>query len=163
MNCPEDLLRFVSNVEGYPVFINLLSAVRVTNRRRVGDLETFEAEVTVSYKFFSEKFRSFIRIDHAKNEIDVSRASRRGAVRFLKNRWVFHELSDGSSLVDFSVDVRLKALPLEMILRRKFYKAAVHMIGLFETRARQVYPEVGDSDLDLKAEYKRLNLREPAA
>lgn len=161
MNRPEDLIELVSQVDGYPKFINLLSAVRITNRKKLSDhIETFEAEATVSYKFVRENFNSLVKVDHENNTIDVTKATRGGAVKSLANNWVFHELSDGSTLVEFFVDVRLKAFPLELLLRDKFDKAADHMIRIFETRAKRVYGNVGEKDLDLAAEYARLGIDE---
>ena len=61
MNAPGDLLELVSNVERYPEFINLLSAVRISNREAISDtVERFEAEANVSYKFISERFNSLV-------------------------------------------------------------------------------------------------------
>ena len=159
MHAPSDLVDLVSDVERYPEFINLLSAVRISNRETFSeDVETFEAEANVSFKFVSDTFRSIVKVDRANHTIDVAKANRSGAVKSLKNNWVFHPLSDGSTLVDFFVEVKLKAFPLEMMMRDKFDKAGQHIMGLFEVKAGQIYEKVGDADLDLNAELKRLGL-----
>ncbi len=161
MSRPADLVKLVSNVEAYPEFINLLSAVRVTDRESIGDgVERFEAQAMVSYKFIREQFHSVVTVDHGKNTINVAKADRSGAVKDLKNEWVFHELSDGSSLVDFFVKVSLKAFPLELMLRDKFDRAGEHIMKLFEVKASQTFPVVGDPDLNLKQELERLGLRQ---
>ncbi len=161
MHAPADLIEFVSDVEKYPDFINLLSAVRVSNRKKVSEhIETFEAEANVSFKFVSERFRSKVEVDRARHLINVSKADRSGAVRSLKNNWVFHPLSDGSTLVDFYVSVKLKAFPLEILLREKFDKAGQHIMNLFEVKAGQQLDTVGDANLDLEAELSRLGLNQ---
>ena len=164
MHAPNDLFDLVSDVERYPEFINLLSAIRVSNREQVsGSIERFEAEANVSYKFLSERFNSLVEVDRENLTIDVSKADRSGAVRALKNNWVFHPLSDGSTYVDFFVEVKLKAFPLEMMMREKFDKAGRHIMNLFETKAGQTYKKIGDADLDLDTELSRLGLSQVEA
>lgn len=157
---PENLLTMVSDVEDYPKFINLLSALRVRTREQTGEhTERFEADASVSYKMISETFRSIVLVDKAAGKIQVSKGDRAGAVKSLKNDWIFHELSDGSTLVEFFVDVRLKAFPLELLIRDKFDKASTHIMNLFQARADQLFEPVGDADLDMDAEYSRLGLK----
>jgi len=152
---PADLIDLVADVERYPEFINLISALRITN---VMDPDHFEAEAVVAFQMFRERFRSLVKIDRAQNSILVKKAQKGGAVRTLVNDWTFHELSDGSTLVEFEIEVRLKAFPLEMLIRDKFPKASRHIMGVFEARAAQIKKPVGDADLDLDAEYERLGL-----
>ncbi len=146
---PEDLFELVSDVENYPKFINLISALRVT--KQLSETE-FEAEAIVAYKMLRETFRSHIIADPVARKISVQKAEKGGAVKSLLNTWTFHPLEDGSTMVDVIVDVRLKARPLEFLLRDKFGKAAVHIMNLFEVRAGQNYPLVGDEAYDTKAE-----------
>lgn len=159
MNSPDALIGLVSNVEAYPEFINLITALRVSKRTQLSPTqEQFEAEATVAYKFIRENFSSIVFVDHGNKQITVSKADKSGAVKALKNDWHFHELSDGSTMVDFMIDVRLKAFPLEILLKDKFNSAGQHMMNLFEVKASQVCPKVGDPDLDIEAECKRLGL-----
>ncbi len=159
MHTPDDMMGLVSNVEAYPEFITLLSALRVLNRKSITDAhERFEADATVSYKFIRETFRSVVNIYHDQHKIVVQKASQGGALRSLDNHWTFHTLSDGSTLVDFTIEVKLKAFPLEMLLREKFDAAGRYIMNHFETRAAQVYKKVGDPGLDMDAEYQRLGL-----
>jgi len=154
---PEDLFDHVSNVEKYPEFINLLSNLRVT--KTLSETE-FEAEAIVAYKMIRETFNSHITADKEALKISVKKADRSGIVKSLVNNWVFYRLQDGSSLVDVVVDVKLKAMPLEFLLREKFARASVHIVNLFETRAGQIYPQVGEEHFDFKAEMSALGLPE---
>jgi coenzyme Q-binding protein COQ10 len=154
-NAPEDLFDLVSDVENYPDFINLISVLRIT--KVLSDTE-FEAEAVVSYKMLRETFRSHIIADREALKIEVKKAEKGGAVKSLLNRWRFYRLKDGSTLVDVVVDVRLKARPLEFLLRDKFEKASIHIVNLFETRASQNYPRIGEKDYDWKPEMKSLGL-----
>ena len=163
-HAPSDMMALVSNVEIYPEFINLLSAVRTSPKETVRDgVKSYTAEATVNYKFISERFKSLVTINSHENHIAVTKADKSGAVKSLTNDWVFHELSDGSTLVEFFVDVKLKAFPLEMLLRDKFDKAGAHIMNLFVVKASQMYEKVGDESLDLDVEMQRLSLNQKMA
>lgn len=148
-NRPEDLFELVSDVENYPQFIALISALRVT--KKLSDTE-FEAEAIVVYKMLSETFRSHVQADREALKISVKKAEKGGAVKSLFNSWTFYPLKDGSTLVDVVVDVRLKARPLEFLLREKFEKASVQIVSVFEKRASQNYKIVGDARYDCTSE-----------
>jgi coenzyme Q-binding protein COQ10 len=154
-NSPEDLYGFVADVEKYPEFINLISALRIT--KTLSETE-FEAEAVVAYKMISESFRSHVMTDADALKIEVTKAEKGGAVKSLLNRWQFHPLKDGSTLIDVVVDVRLKARSLEFLLRNKFSSASVHIVSAFERRAGQILPVVGEADYDFKAEAKALGV-----
>ena len=152
---PEALFELVADVEKYPEFINLISALRIT--KKLSDTE-FEAEAVVAYKMISESFRSYIMTDRSSLKIEVKKAEKGGAVKSLLNAWSFYPLDDGSTLVDVVVDVGLKARPLEFLLREKFSKAANLIVTAFERRAAQTLPVVGELEYDVKPEVKALGL-----
>jgi len=152
---PDDVFDIVADVENYPKFINLISALRITKQISPTD---FEAEAIVAYKMLRENFRSHVHIDREKGLIKVSKAQAGGALKTLKNTWKFHALSDGSTAVDFYVDVSLKAFPLNMIVREKMGRASDVIMSAFERRAAQICKPVGLENLDMQAEYQRLGL-----
>jgi len=154
---PEALFDLVADVEKYPEFINLLSALRIT--KNLSDTE-FEAEAIVAYKMFRETFRSHILADRHALKISVKKAEKGGAVKSLVNNWGFYPLKDGSCLVDVEVEVRLKAMPLEFLLRDKFARASAHIVNLFEVRAKQNLPIIGKIEYDFKPEMLALGLDE---
>lgn len=154
---PDDIINLVADVENYPKFIELISALRITRITKVSDThERFEAEAIIAYKFLSETFRSTVEVNRGSREINVVKADKGGAVKSLTNVWKFHELSDGSTLVDFDVDVRLKAFPLELIARDKFAKTAAKIMDMFIAHAGATLELVGDDALDVEAEATRL-------
>lgn len=157
---PEDMIALVADVEKYPDFISLISALRITKNNTAAEgRENFEAEAVVAFKFLSETFRSKIDVDHNARRISVKKADRSGAVKSLSNDWVFHELSDGSTLIDFAVDVRLKAFPLEILARDKFDKTAQKIMNMFIVQAEKTYDKIGDENLNIDTEIKALGLR----
>ncbi|NNE56827.1 MAG: hypothetical protein HKN36_01850 [Hellea sp.] len=152
MHRPLDLLNLVADVEKYPEFVDLITALRTSQRRQISEsVETFEAEVNINYKFVSEIFKSHVTVDRGENRIFVKKSGKGGAVRKLENIWHFQELPDGSTLVDFEVTVSLKAFPLNVLLRDKFDKAGAHIMKLFIVRAGKKLETVGDPELDVKA------------
>jgi len=151
----DDLLEMVANVEDYPVFINLISALRIT--KKIDD-KNFEAEAVVAYKMIRESFKSLIHIDREKKFIRVTKAEKGRAVKTLENTWKFHPLSDGSTAVEFYVDVSLKAFPLNMLIKDKMARASDVIMNAFVARAAQICKPVNSDDMDLADEYKRLGL-----
>ena len=146
----------VADVENYPEFINLISALRIT--KKISDTD-FEAEAIVSYKMLRESFRSLIHVDREDKFIRVTKATKGGAVKTLENTWKFHELSDGTTAVEFFVEVSLKAFPLNILIKEKMAKASDVIMGAFERRAAKVCKPVKSGKLDLSAEYARLGLK----
>jgi len=145
----------VANVEDYPVFISLISALRITKKINETD---FEAEAVVAYKMIRESFKSLIHIDREKKFIRVTKAEKGGAVKTLDNTWKFHPLSDGSTAVEFYVDVSLKAFPLNLLIKDKMARASDVIMNAFVARAAQICKPVKSEGMDLAAEYKRLGL-----
>ena len=105
-----------------------------------------------------ESFRSSIHVDREKKFIRVSKAEKGGAVKTLENTWHFHPLSDGSTAIEFYVDVSLKVFPLDILVREKMGKARDIIMGAFERRAAQVCKPIETEGVDLGAEYARLGL-----
>jgi len=54
---PDDIMALVAEVENYPRFIGLISALRVTKETQLSESHThFEAEAVVAYKFILKAF-----------------------------------------------------------------------------------------------------------
>ncbi|MGB6229987.1 MAG: SRPBCC family protein [Litorimonas sp.] len=154
-HAPDCVMSLVTDVERYPDFIPAMAALRKTRDLPDG----FEAEAVISYKGISETFGSRVKLDPDARTVSVVKSQRGGPVKSLNNRWAFHELSDGSTLVDFHVDVRL-VFPLEGLLRQKFDKAKTVIRDVFIGQAEAHCPRVGLSrdKIDLSAEMAALGL-----
>jgi len=151
----DELLEMVADVESYPAFINLISALRVT--KKITDTD-FEAEAIVAYKMIRESFKSLVHVDCENKFIRVTKAHKGGAVKTLENTWKFHPLSDGSTAVEFYVDVSLKAFPLNILIKDKMGKVSDVIMNAFVARAAQICTPVKNEGMDLAAEYERLGL-----
>jgi len=148
---PEDLLDMVIDVESYPKFINFISSVRILKREILSpEIQALTVDVAVQYKFVSETFRSLATADKKNLRITIEKSGHGGAVRTLTNTWVFHPLSDGSTQLDFTLDVSLKAAPLQFLMRGKIDSAAKSIMNAFERRAKQVCEPAGDKAQDLR-------------
>lgn len=147
-------MSLVTNVERYPDFIPAMTALRKTK-----DLDDgFEAEAMINFKGVSETFASRITIDKVARTVKVQKAKKGGAVKELHNYWRFYELSDGSTLIDFEVEVRLM-FPLESLLRQKFDKARVLIRDIFVKQALDNCDLLSpNSQLDIGAEVAKLGL-----
>ncbi|MEP1230843.1 MAG: SRPBCC family protein [Litorimonas sp.] len=151
----DELLAMVADVENYPKFINLISALRIT--KKLSDTD-FEAEAIVAYKVLRETFKSQVHVDKTKRIIRVFKADKGGALKALENLWVFHPLDDGSTMIEFSVDVSLKAFPLNILIREKMGKATSVILGAFEARAAQICQPVETTAIDVDAQCKALGI-----
>lgn len=151
-HAPDCVMDLVVDVERYPSFIPAMSALRKTRDLPNG----FEAEAIISYKAIRESFASRVTIDRDRRTILAEKAQRGGTVKSLKNNWTFHELSDGSTFVDFSVDVRL-IFPFESLLRQKFDEAKLVIKDVFIQQARENCPLI-EADIDVMAEARGLGL-----
>ncbi|MCF6274963.1 MAG: type II toxin-antitoxin system RatA family toxin [Robiginitomaculum sp.] len=153
---PEDLLEMVIDVENYPKFINFISSVRILKRENLSasieapTTEALTVDVAVQYKFISETFRSLATADRENLCITIEKSGHGGAVRTLTNTWIFHPLSDGSTQLDFTLDVNLKLAPLQFLARGKIDGAAKAIMNAFERRAKQICEPAGDKAQDLR-------------
>ena len=152
---PDCVMGLVTDVERYPDFVPAMTALRKTRDLPDG----FEAEAMIAYKGIRESFASRVTIDQDARTVMVEKAQKGGPVKSLHNRWRFYELSDGSTLVDFHVDVRL-VFPLESLLRQKFDSAKVVIRNVFvaeaEKHCEQIAP--GGARIDVLAEAKALGV-----
>jgi coenzyme Q-binding protein COQ10 len=155
----DDLIAMVADVENYPKFVDLITALRITKETQVSDEHTrFEAEAVVAYKMINETFASTVDVHRDSQKIIVQKSERGGPLKSLLNEWTFHPLSDGSTLVEFFIDVRLKAFFLDNLLAQKFDKAANMIMTAFEARAGQLYEPSGDPDHDAGDDIHNLDL-----
>ena len=161
LHSPDDLLEMVADVEKYPEFVDLIAAMRVVSREDRSPTHThFEAEALVAYKAINEQFASEVDVYRDRHKIVVTKSERGGALKSLLNEWTFHPLPDGSTLVDFFVEVRLKAFFLEGLLKTKFADAATDVMEKFEARAGTLFDTVGEADYDAGADIARLGLQD---
>ena len=159
-HAPEDMLVLVTDVELYPEFLNFVAGLRILGEKRCTPTgETFEAEMAISYKMISESVRCIVEINTEAKTVRVRKADKSGPIKTLLNDWSFYELPDGSTLVDLIVDVTLKSMPLNFLVKQKFGEASEKIMAAFTRRAAQRYGKVGDATVDVKKEAAALGLK----
>lgn len=155
---PVDLFDLVSDVRAYPDFIRLISAMRVTRERIDEDGEgELDADARVRYRFVRERFSTRVHLNRSERLIDVDYLA--GPFHDLANQWRFHELEDGSTLVDFWIRYSFKNPVLQVLVDTNRGRASRYLIGAFDEEAQRRYETVGASEFKLDQALKKF---EPA-
>ena len=144
---PDDLFDLVSDVRRYPDFIKPITAMRITHDGVKDGVGTLDAEARIRFKFVREGFTTRVKLDKSARTVDVAYLS--GPFHELANRWRFHELEDGSTLVDFWIRYGFKNPVLQMLLDGNRARAIRYLISAFEDEAAQRYQPVGAAEFDL--------------
>ena len=105
------------------------------------------AEARIRFKFVREGFTTRVTLDKSARTIDVTYLS--GPFHDLANHWRFHELEDGSTLVDFWIRYGFKNPVLQMLLDGNRSRAIRYLISAFEDEAANRYQQVGAQEFDL--------------
>ncbi len=147
---PEDLFELVGDVRRYPDFIGPITAMRVYNERQDEAVERLRAEARIRFRVVRERFVTDVALDPANRRIDVDFVD--GPFDVLGNRWRFHALSDGSTLVDFYIRYKFSNRILQMLLDSNRQRAVRYLVNAFAQEADRRYETVGEPDLDLSAE-----------
>jgi coenzyme Q-binding protein COQ10 len=135
----------VADVERYPEFVPLCSALKVRQRTEQPDgTEIVICDMTVSFKLVREAFTSRVTLDRANLRILVEYL--RGPFSNLENRWTFEPKSETSCEVGFYLSYEFKSRMLAMLMGTMFDTAFQRFAAAFERRADLIYgrpPRVG--------------------
>ena len=133
-----DMFDLVSDVETYPQFLPLCTALRVLERSQDGDTQVFVAEMQVGYKAIRETFKTRVSCERATKHILVEYVD--GPFRYLRNSWAFRDTRNGiGSHVDFNIEYEFKSRMLSVLMGSMFDQAFRRFTAAFEKRADQIY------------------------
>ena len=133
-----DMFALVSDMDAYPEFVPLCTALRVRSRTTGEDgIEIAVAEMEVGYKAIRERFTTRVTMDGAKVEIFVEYID--GPFRYLKNRWRFVDTGERQSSVEFFIDYEFRSRTLGALMGAMFDNAFHKFSEAFERRADKVY------------------------
>jgi coenzyme Q-binding protein COQ10 len=133
-----DMFDLVVDVEKYPLFVPLCSALRVKSRTEKGEgVSVLVADMTVAYKFISETFTS--RVTHDRPNLKILVEYLNGPFSRLQNRWTFKPLSETSCEVEFFIDYEFRSRTLALLMGAMFDTAFRKFAVAFEQRADKVY------------------------
>lgn len=129
---PEQLFDLVIDVEKYPDFLPWCLGCRIKKREE----GLVVADMIIGFKVFREGFTS--RVAHQRpHRIDVSYAD--GPFKYLDNHWIFNDLGDGRTEIDFFVDFEFRSRILQAAIGAVFGEAVRKMINAFEGRAHDLH------------------------
>src|SRR5882757_664940 len=133
-----EMFDLVADVEQYPQFVPLCSALKVRQRTSGGEgVETIVADMTVSFKLVRETFRSRVTLERPKLQILVEYLQ--GPFSRMQNRWTFRPAGEESCDVEFFIDYEFKSRMLGMLMGTMFDAAFRRFATAFEQRADKVY------------------------
>ena len=128
----------VADVEKYPQFVPLCSALKLRSRTPKSDGVTVViSEMTVAYKLIHQTFTSRVTLDHANLKIMVEYLD--GPFSRLQNRWTFHATGEDSCAIEFYIDYEFKSRTLAMLMGAMFDTAFRKFAVAFEKRADEIY------------------------
>ena len=128
----------VVDMEKYPAFVPLCSALKVRSRTAKGEGVTVViAAMTVAYKMIQQTFVTRDTLDRPNLKILVEYLD--GPFSHLQNRWVFHPTGENSCEVEFFIDYEFKSRMLAMVMGAMFDTAFRKFTVAFEKRADAVY------------------------
>jgi len=132
----------VADVERYPEFVPLCSALKVRQRTAKPDgTEIIICDMTVSFKLVREAFTSRVTLDRANLKILVEYLQ--GPFSNLENRWTFEPKSETSCDVGFYLAYEFKSRMLAMLMGTMFDTAFKRFASAFEKRADMIYGRPG--------------------
>lgn len=137
-----EMFDLVADVERYPEFVPLCSALKVRQRMAKPDgTEVLVADMTVSFKLVKESFTSRVTLDRANLKILVEYLQ--GPFSKLENRWTFEPKGqqDGKDVCDvcFYLAYEFKSRMLAMLMGSMFDAAFARFSTAFEKRADVIY------------------------
>ncbi len=127
----------VADVEKYPQFVPLCSALRIRSRAAAGQREILVADMTVAYKVVRETFTSRVTLDRPDLKILVEYLD--GPFRRMDNRWSFRSMGEDICEVEFFIDYEFKSRALAMLMGAMFDAAFRRFADAFDKRADAIY------------------------
>ena len=131
----------VADVERYPEFVPLCSALKVRSRsEQPDDKVVLVADMRVAYKLVRESFTSRVTLDRANLQILVEYLE--GPFSHLENRWTFRPTGERTCEVHFFIAYEFRSRVLGVLMGSMFDLAFRRFAAAFERRADTVYGKV---------------------
>ena len=128
----EQLFDLVAQVERYPEFLPWCLGCRVKSRTD----EQIVADMIIGFKVFREGFTSRVNLNKP-DRVDVKYEN--GPFKYLDNHWIFNDMGEGKTEIDFYVDFEFRSRILQAAIGTVFNEAVRRMISAFEERAHDLY------------------------
>ena len=131
------MFELVADVEKYPQFVPLCSALAVKSRTEKNGTTILVADMTVAYKIVRETFTSRVTLDRSNLKILVEYLS--GPFKRMQNRWSFHPMGEDACDVEFFIDYEFRSRALAVLMGAMFDAAFRRFATAFEQRADEIY------------------------
>src|SRR4051812_46615342 len=133
-----EMFDLVADVERYPEFVPLGSALKVRERMPKPDgPEVLVGDMMVSFKLVRESFTSRVTLDRANLKILVEYLQ--GPFSNLENRWTFESKGESVCDVGFFLAYEFKSRMLALLMGSMFDAAFARFSIAFEKRADAIY------------------------
>lgn len=132
-----DMFDLVADVEKYPQFVPLCSALVVKSRSQKDGITILVADMKIAYKVISETFTSRVSLDRPSLKILVEYLN--GPFKRMQNRWSFHAAPDGACDVEFFIEYEFKSRAFALLMGAMFDAAFRRFATAFEQRADEIY------------------------
>jgi coenzyme Q-binding protein COQ10 len=132
-----DMFNLVADVEKYPKFVPLCSALTVKSRAEKDGRTILVADMTVAYKIIRETFTSRVTLDRQGLKILVEYLN--GPFKRMQNRWTFYPVETKVCDVEFFIDYEFRSRTLAVLMGAMFDAAFRRFAGAFEQRADEIY------------------------
>jgi coenzyme Q-binding protein COQ10 len=134
----ENMFDLVADVEHYPEFVPMCSALTVRSRTDKGEgVSVVVASMTVAYKMIRQSYTSRVTLDRPNLKILVEYLD--GPFQRMQNRWSFHPAGADACDVAFFIEYEFRSRTLAMLVGALFDTVFRRMAGAFEARADKVY------------------------
>ena len=134
----DQMFDLVADVERYPEFVPLCSALRVRRRSPQADgTEVTVCDMTVSFKLVKETFTSEVTLDGKNLKILVRYLQ--GPFSNMENRWTFEPKGDDACEVGFFIAYEFRSKMLATLMGSMFDAAFQRFSAAFEKRADMIY------------------------
>ena len=134
----DQMFDLVADVERYPEFVPLCSALRVRRRSPQADgTEVIVCDMTVSFKLVKETFTSEVTLDRKNLKILVRYLQ--GPFSNMENRWTFEPKGDDACEVGFFIAYEFRSKMLATLMGSMFDAAFQRFSAAFEKRADMIY------------------------
>jgi len=132
-----DMFDLVADVEKYPQFVPLCSALAVKSRTEKDGRTVLVADMTVAYKIVRETFTSRVTLDRQNLKILVEYLN--GPFKRMQNRWTFYPVEAKICDVEFFIDYEFRSRTLAVLMGAMFDAAFRRFAVAFEQRADEIY------------------------
>jgi coenzyme Q-binding protein COQ10 len=133
-----EMFELVADIERYPEFVPLCSALKVRHRTtRPDGCQIVTADMTVSFKMVRESFSSRVTLDRTNLKIVVEYL--KGPFSHLQNRWSFEPHGEEACDVGFFLAYEFRNKMLAVLMGAMFDAAFHKFAAAFEQRADVIY------------------------